>query len=181
MTKLFLYYKTNPAEPSHTLRLRAAADYTEEPAENFTESEGMYGKPYFPSHPDVHFSVSHTGGLWVCAFADSEVGCDVQEHRKNDDPVRLRRLAKRWFSEGERRYLDERGYEPAEFYRIWARKEAFVKFTGDGIGEGKFPEFDMTGAIDGCAMRDIILPYAEKHAAAVVCTEEFDVELRKIP
>ncbi len=163
------------------LRLRAASDYTGEPAENFTESEKNHGKPYFPTHPHVHFSVSHTGSIWICAFAGSEVGCDVQDHRKNDDPTRLARLAKRWFSEGERQYLHQCGYEPAEFYRIWARKEAYVKFTGDGIGEGNFPSFDVTQTIPGCTMRDIVLPYPENHAAAVVCAEEFDMELREIP
>lgn len=181
MTKLILYYKTVPSESSHTLRLRAAADFTGEPAETFTESAGIHGKPYFPSHPDVHFSVSHTGTLWVCAFADKEVGLDVQEHRETDDPARLARLAKRWFSDGERRILNECGYEPAEFYRIWARKEAYVKFTGDGIGAGKFPEFDVTEAIAGCVIRDLVLPYEKNHAAAIVCADEFDTELRKIP
>ncbi len=180
MTKLFLYYTIHPTEPSRVLRLRAAADFTGDPAESITEAEGTYGKPYFPSHPDVHFSVSHTGGIWVCAFADDEVGCDVQDHRANDNPERLERLAKRWFSGNERRHLAECGYEPAEFYRLWARKEAYVKFTGDGIGEGKFPEFDVTGTVDGCVIRDIILPYGQPHAAAVVCAEEFDVELREL-
>ena len=181
MTGLILYYILNPSESSHTLRLRAAADFTGEPVENFTESAGIHGKPYFPSHPDVHFSVSHTGNLWACAFADREVGLDVQEHRENDDPARLARLAKRWFSDGERRYLEERGYEPAEFYRIWSRKEAFVKYTGDGIGEGNFPELDVTQSLPGCAIRDIVLPYEKNHAAAVACEEEFAVELREIP
>lgn len=180
MTKLILYYKTNPDEDSRTLRLQAASDYTVEPVENFTESMGIHGKPYFPSHPDVHFSVSHTGNLWVCAFADTEVGLDVQEHRENDDPVRLARLAKRWFSEGERMVLYQCGYEPAEFYRIWTRKEAYVKFTGEGIGEGKFPAFDATRPINGCVMRDIVLPYEKNHAAAIVCRGEFDMRFRKI-
>ncbi len=180
MTKVILYYIANSSEPSRTLRRTAASDFTGEPVENFTESAGIHGKPYFPSHPDVHFSVSHTGNLWVCAFADREVGLDVQEHRENDDPTRLARLAKRWFSDGERRVLDNCGYDPAEFYRIWARKEAFVKFTGDGIGAGKFPELDVTEPIAGCVVRDIVLPYEKNHAAAVVCAEDFAVEMREI-
>jgi len=180
MTKLILYYKIRPDVPSRTLRLRAASDFTGDPAENFTEAEGTFGKPYFPSHPDVHFSVSHSGGIWICAFADREVGCDVQDHRTNDKPERLCRLAKRWFSGNERRHLEECGYEPAEFYRIWARKEAYVKFTGAGIGEGKFTEFDVISPINGCVMRDIVLPYGQPHAAAVVCADEFDVELREL-
>lgn len=180
MTKLFLYYKISPAEPSRTLRLRAAADYTGDPVENFTESTRVHGKPYFPSHPHVHFSVSHTGSIWVCAFADCEVGCDVQDHREHDDPDRLARIAKRWFSNGECRDFDECGREPAEFYRIWSRKEAYVKFTGDGIAEGKFRDFDVTREIGGCVMRDVVLPYGKAHAAAIVCADEFDITLREL-
>ncbi len=180
MTKIFLYYKISPGEPSRTLRLRAAADYTGEPVENFTEDTGVHGKPYFPSHPDVHFSVSHTDGIWVCAFADCEVGCDVQDHRENDSPDRLARIAKRWFSDGECRYFDERGQETAEFYRIWSRKEAYVKYTGNGIAEGKFREFTVTREIDGCVMRDVVLPYGKKHAAAIVCADKFDITLREL-
>ena len=180
MTKLFLYYNIAPSEPSRTLRLRAAADYAKVPVENFTESASVHGKPYFPSHPHVHFSVSHTGGIWVCAFADREVGCDVQDHRDHDDPDRLARIAARWFSDGECRYFDEHGREPAEFYRIWSRKEAYVKYTGDGIAEGKFREFDVTRPAETYVMRDIVLPYERKHAAAVVCAEEFEIEYRAI-
>ena len=181
MKKIILYYKIHPGDPSRVLRLRAASKFTKDPVENFTESTGIHGKPYFPSHPHVHFSVSHTDGLWVCAFADSKIGCDVQEYRPNDTPERLKRLAKRWFSDGERQYLDEYGYEASEFYRIWARKEAYVKFTGDGIGAGNFPSFDVTVPIDGCVMRDIVLPYETNHAAAIVCTEKFETELRELP
>ena len=181
MTTLILYYKQNPDEPSRTLRLRAAADFTGDPVENFTQAEEIHGKPYFPSHPHVHFSVSHTGKLWICAFSSAAVGCDVQEYLPNDTTERWKRLAKRWFSEGERHYLDEHDCEPAEFCRIWARKEAYVKFTGDGIGEGNFPSFDVTQPIPGCVMQDIVLPYPENHAAALVCAEEFVPELRKLP
>lgn len=180
MTNAILYYSIGSSESSHTLRLRAASDFTGDPVENFTQAEKLRGKPYFPSHPDVHFSVSHTGTLWVCAFSDTEIGLDVQEHRENDAPARFVRLAKRWFSDGERQYLDKCGYEPAEFYRLWARKEAYVKFTGDGIGEGNFPELDVTETIAGCVMRDIVLPYTKKHAAAIVCAEEFTAEIREI-
>ncbi|MGN1347257.1 MAG: 4'-phosphopantetheinyl transferase family protein [Eubacteriales bacterium] len=180
MTNLRLYYAIRPTESSRTLRLRAASDYANEPVENFTEDKGLYGKPFFPSHPDVHFSVSHTGGLWVCAFADREVGCDVQEHRPHDEPKRLAQIAKRWFSAEEERYLAARGYEPAEFYRIWARKEAYVKLTGAGIAEGRFREFDMTRETNGRVIRDVALPYGPKHAAAVACGTEFIVECKAL-
>ncbi len=180
MTELVLYYKRNPTKASHILRLRAASDYTGDSVESFTESTGIHGKPFFPSHPDVQFSVSHTGGIWVCVFANRPVGCDVQMHRENDDPARLSRLAKRWFSAEECRYLEENGYTPTEFYRIWSRKEAYVKFTGEGIGAGNLPSFTVTRPRRDCVLRDIVLPYPEKHAAAIACGEDFCVTLREL-
>lgn len=180
MKKIILYYMTAPVLPSRALRLHAASDWTGDPVRCFTEDTGVCGKPYFPSHPDVHFSVSHSGSFWVCAFSDGEVGCDVQEFRKNDDPVRLNRLAERWFSEGERRYLDGHGRTPAEFYRIWTRKEAYVKFTGHGIGRGNFPAFDVTSPLPDCTVRDLRLPDAENYAAALVSTAEAVTELREL-
>ncbi len=180
MTEIVLYYQRNPTESSHTLRLRAASDYTGDPAENFTESTGVHGKPFFPSHPDVQFSVSHTGGLWICAFANRPVGCDVQDHREHEDTSRLLRLAKRWFSPEECRDFEETGYRPTEFYRIWSRKEAYVKFTGNGIGAGDMPSFTVTRLMRDCVIRDIVLPYPKPHSAAVVCGEEFGVTFREL-
>ncbi len=180
MTEIFLYYTIAPVDSSHTLRLRAASDYTGDPVENFTESTGIHGKPFFPSHPDVQFSVSHTGGIWICAFANHPVGCDVQEHRETDDPARLSKLTKRWFSVEECQSFGETRQNPDEFYRIWSRKEAYVKFTGDGISAGNLPSFTTTQPMKTCVIRDIVLPYPKKHSAAIVCGEEFRVIYRKI-
>ena len=43
-----------------------------------------YGKPYFEDYPDIHFSVSHCREMAVCAFSESNVGCDIEMIRKPD-------------------------------------------------------------------------------------------------
>ena len=93
---------------------------------------GEHGKPYFKgSH--LSFSLSHSGDLVLCAISDVEVGADVQ--RVTD--VRWEKLASRYFASGEQMYLSklkEDGEEKArdEFFRLWCRKEAFGKMTGEG-------------------------------------------------
>ncbi len=90
------------------------------------------GKPFFAGFDGVHFSVSHSGGMWVCLMAASEVGIDIQEARA----VRSARIAERFFTPGESRYTKASGDEG--FMDIWVRKEAVVKCLGiklmSGIG-----------------------------------------------
>ena len=35
------------------------------------------GKPFFPDHPDTHFSLSHTAGAAAAVLADTPVGVDI--------------------------------------------------------------------------------------------------------
>ena len=47
-------------------------------------AKGEYGKPYFENAPWLHFSVSHSGGLWVCALCRCDVGIDIEQHAGRD-------------------------------------------------------------------------------------------------
>lgn len=80
---------------------------------------GGRGKPQFPDHPDVQFSVSHTAGAALAAVSDQPVGADIERVR----PVRpevMKRVA---------------GTEdPDAFFRCWVRREARSKCSGAGVG-----------------------------------------------
>ena len=89
------------------------------------------GKPYFPEHPEIHFSISHSGEYWACAIASKEVGLDLQEENAT---ARARKLAKRFFHPHEQAYLKSVDYRA--FTRIWAAKESYLKYTGEGIAGG---------------------------------------------
>ena len=93
------------------------------------EREG--GKPYFPEHPEIHFSISHSGDYWACAIAPKEVGLDLQEENAT---ARAEKLAKRFFHPHEQAYLKSVDYR--DFTRIWAAKESYLKYTGEGITGG---------------------------------------------
>lgn len=89
---------------------------------------GAHGKPYVTNEPHIHFSLSHSGDLVFAVLAPDEVGCDVQQALPSG---REDRLAARFFSEEERA-----AYAAGlDFYRIWARKESWIKCDGRGMSQ----------------------------------------------
>lgn len=86
------------------------------------------GKPWFPEHPDLHFSVSHSGGLSLCALGDTPVGADLELVRPRSPG--LPRYA---LSDREYEWYESRGSRWEDFYTLWTMKEARVKCTGEGI------------------------------------------------
>lgn len=91
---------------------------------------GANGKPYLKEYP-FYFNLSHSGEYVVCAISEKEIGIDIQEHRENVS----KRIAERYFSEGEKRILENCSDEEyiQIFYDFWAKKEAYGKMTGEGI------------------------------------------------
>ena len=119
---------------------------------------GERGKPYLRNCPGTGLSITHSGDFWMCALADTEVGIDLQEHtlrtgeKKEEAAQRYRKMAVRFFHKSEADYVLE-GNSFRRFFHIWAAKEAYVKYTGQGIDDsfGDFsvvPEggFPATGA-----------------------------------
>lgn len=98
-----------------------------------------HGKPYFANLKNVHFNASHSGQMALCAFSDSEVGCDIEIISKSNTD-----LAERFFTKGEYEFIisesenctDKDSKQAEKFYRIWTLKESFLKLTGEGISGG---------------------------------------------
>ena len=86
------------------------------------------GKPWFPDRPDLHFSLSHAGGLSLCALSDRPVGVDVELVRPRKGGLPAYALSPR-----ELAWFQERGEIWESFYTLWTMKEAKVKCTGEGI------------------------------------------------
>ena len=135
-----IYYAPLPegAGGSHRLLRRAAPQLTDG-----TLARQANGKPYFSAAPELQFSISHSGGLWACAFADAPVGLDLQLHR----PCRALALARRFFAPEEAAWLQVHG--EAAFFDLWSAKESWLKYTGRGLSalqeaivvspDGRFP------------------------------------------
>lgn len=92
---------------------------------------GEWGKPFLKYHPNIHFSLSHSGDYAICSIGDKPMGNDIELIKYG----RLR-VADRFFAKEE---LDWMRAEPDEdeiterMFRIWTMKEGFLKATGKGI------------------------------------------------
>ncbi|QNM06747.1 4'-phosphopantetheinyl transferase family protein [Qiania dongpingensis] len=134
------------------------AEYGAETPDIWKTARTEKGKPYFPFCPGLQFSISHSGSYWVCAFAEEPVGIDLQEHTKKNDETteaaasRYRKLAGRFLHPDEASYVREQTENSYDrFFRIWAAKESYVKYTGSGI-DGRFGEMSVlpeAGPIEG--------------------------------
>lgn len=82
------------------------------------------GKPYLAGDLGVHFSVSHSAGLWACLTAGVECGLDIQAVTERDTDA----LAGRFFTDDEKEYVRKNG--AGGFFDIWVRKEAAAKCLG---------------------------------------------------
>lgn len=103
---------------------------------------GPEGKPYFQEIP-LYFSLSHSGDAVFLAVSEREIGADIQAVTKAD----WKKLAKRFYGENDLKYMESCGENPVlraddlsenldareMFYRIWTKKEAYGKLTGEGV------------------------------------------------
>lgn len=88
------------------------------------------GKPYLPDYPQIHYNLSHSGSMALAVFAETEVGCDIEQIQAAN-----LKLAKRFFCPQEYAYIAELEGECQDyaFYRVWTLKESFLKATGMGM------------------------------------------------
>lgn len=82
------------------------------------------GKPYAKGLP-VHFNISHSGDIAVCAVSESEIGIDIEKIRSVNP-----RISDKFATEEENEYIStsENG-----FFEIWTLKEAYFKCIGTGL------------------------------------------------
>lgn len=90
------------------------------------------GKPFLPGG-EIHFNLSDSGALLALALARNDpIGVDVE---RIEAPRDLEGLLERVFAARELAWWRTRAAETrlADFYRVWTRKEAVLKATGEGI------------------------------------------------
>lgn len=90
---------------------------------------GENKKPYLPEGPC--FNISHSGNYVMVGFSQEPVGVDIEEKREIDW-----KLIASHFHEAEQEYINQDEYPADRFYRVWARKEAYLKAIGVGILKG---------------------------------------------
>lgn len=156
---LFLYEGTATSSDAlvrKALRIFGTEKNTEYP-EDAVILRTEKGKPYFKDFPEVHFSVSHTGQMWICLMADHNVGVDIQEKKS----VRSKEITDRYFGPSEEHYVALWG--DYGFFDLWVRKEALVKFRGTTLME----EMGREVAQDGDLKDEIVIDGETIFLAAV--------------
>ena len=146
-----------------------------------TYEKGEFGKPLLKTVPEIKFSLSHSGSIAAVSLATIDTGMDVQFHR----PTNYVRIAERFFAPAEiaflqsvrQRMLDDKK-STAVFHDLWAAKEAYVKYTGEGLfkpfdsfeAELHYTTLPVTGVIepDGACL---IYPIAVTDYSFCLCTE----------
>lgn len=85
-------------------------------------------KPYYQglyeSH-NWHFNISHSEDIVACAIDSSNIGIDIEKVRKF--PIEIASI---FFDEEEQEYCLQ---EDRLLFKIWTRKESYLKATGEGV------------------------------------------------
>lgn len=117
--------RTRRHEVGHALCRAALADYTGVEGEGAVLAVTPGGKPYAVGL-DTQFSLSHSGGLALCAVGDAPVGADIERART----VSSRLMGK----------AQTAGYDgKTDFLYWWTAREANCKRLGRGFTWASLP------------------------------------------
>ncbi len=90
------------------------------------ELEG--GKPMLKDHPEIHFNLSHCKSAVACVIGDEPVGVDIERVRSYNA-----QLARHTMNDAELQEIEANDDKARAFIRLWTKKEALLKLTGEGI------------------------------------------------
>ena len=89
---------------------------------------GEHGKPFIKGHPEIHFNISHCKEAVACVTSPRPVGIDVESIRSYRES-----LVHYTMNEKEVGQIERAERPDVEFIRLWTRKEAMLKLTGEGL------------------------------------------------
>ncbi|MBQ6187286.1 MAG: 4'-phosphopantetheinyl transferase superfamily protein [Prevotella sp.] len=101
---------------------------------------GEHGKPYIVGHEDIHFNLSHCREAVACVIDRQSVGIDIETVGRYKENV-----ARHTMNDAEMEEILSAEHPEMAFTRLWTRKEAMVKLTGEGLHN------DMKNILDGSA------------------------------
>lgn len=140
------------------LLFTALCEYGLKPPFSFEQNE--FGKPFLVGNKDVFFSLSHSGTLAMCAVSPVPIGVDVERKKEAD-----LRIAKRFFHSEEYEAVISSSdplRQSEMFFRIWTRKESYVKAIGKGLAL-PFESFNsLNEEIDGFILNDIETDFLDR-------------------
>jgi 4'-phosphopantetheinyl transferase len=117
---------------SRALVRYVVGEATQQAPRSLRFSTNEHGKPFLVGLPDIHFNLSHSHGVAVCAVCrDTDVGVDVEDVGRRTDLS----IARRFFSPAEADLVSKApdAEKRALFFGIWTLKEAYIKAVGRGL------------------------------------------------
>ena len=120
---------------AHRETVRSAARIFGVPEAELRMEKAEGGKPYFPDHPEVHFSISHSGHRILIALSDVPCGADVEQVKEMPED-RMLSIARRIMSGGEYAAFLRAEDRSGAFFTAWVMKEAESKLSGRGFAAG---------------------------------------------
>lgn len=160
-------YPSSGQKETERLLPQAAMRYAGGEPDQWEIARQERGKPYFLHQPAIHFSISHSGDYWACAFGSQPLGLDLQKHQTTDAAA----LSKRFFHPDEDAYLQRGKYR--DFFAVWSAKESVVKYTGQGLigGISSFSVISPAGELCGENAQLRIIPFQEGYSLCLCGAE----------
>ncbi len=90
----------------------------------------------------VFFNLSSSGGEFIIAIGDKELGVDIECRKAGID---YQSILLQYFEANEREYINHASNPLEAFFLLWTRKEALLKATGKGIDDN----LQMVPALNG--------------------------------
>lgn len=89
----------------------------------------MHEKPVLSDYPVIHFNLSHCRRGVMCVIDDRPIGCDIEEIETKLDLD----LCHFCYNDSEVKSIVSAADPCVEFTKLWTKKEATLKLTGEGI------------------------------------------------
>ena len=105
---------------------------------------GEFGKPFLKQER-IFFNVAHSHNMGLIGISRSfPLGVDIEQIRSFPE---AQLLSEQFFSDREKRMIRQTKEDIKVFFRIWARKEAFIKALGRGLSQSleRFDVVDESG------------------------------------
>ena len=119
------------------------------------------GKPSLAGHPGIHFSLSHSNGVVLCAIGDKPMGADIERLRHYSSELMRRVLCPEEVAK-----IEKSSSPDVEFACLWTMKESLLKLTGEGIRR------DLKTVLQGCCLNFSTTVNLKSGYVYTICTEK---------
>lgn len=102
------------------------------PLQELVYKTSRAGKPYIEKYNSIHFNISHSNDVVICALSNTPVGIDIQYMKS----LNIEQFTKRFFSKQEQKEILESKFQKHEFFKLWTKKESFIKYADLRIADG---------------------------------------------